>query len=121
MVTTSTTAATTEMEQCIINCMECYRVCEETLMYSVQKGGQFAEPMNLSLLADCARVCALSADFMIRQSERHILTCGICASICEACAKVCEQMANEPMMHRCAEVCNHCADSCRDMSGMPRA
>lgn len=105
-----------EMDQCIVNCMTCYRACAETKVYCVQKGGKHAAPEHLSLLGDCARICETSADFMIRRSERHGLTCGVCATICEACAADCEQMGEDEQMRQCAEVCRRCAQSCHAMA-----
>jgi hypothetical protein len=105
-----------EMETCIANCMECYRVCRHMMVHCLKKGGAHAAPDHQTLLADCAEICRTSADFMIRMSPRHHLTCGACAEVCAACAQDCERLADDDAMRRCAEVCRRCADSCRRMS-----
>jgi hypothetical protein len=84
-------------------------------------GGNHASPSHIGLMLDCAEICGTSARFMQRKSERHALTCGVCAQICEACARECESMANgDDVMLRCAALCHECAASCREMS-MARA
>jgi hypothetical protein len=105
------------MEQCIQNCLDCHRICLETIAYCLQQGGKHAEAAHIRLLQDCAQICATSADFMIRGSDLHTLTCAACAQICARCATACEQMGNDAQMKACAEVCRRCAESCRQMAG----
>jgi hypothetical protein len=105
------------MQECIQNCLDCHRVCLELVSHCLKMGGKHAEPDHIRLLLDCAQICATSADFMIRGSDLHALTCGACAEVCARCADDCERMAegDEPMT-RCAEVCRRCAESCRRMA-----
>lgn len=104
------------LEQCIEDCTECHRVCLATARYCLDQGGEHAEPEHVSLLLDCAQICATSADFMIRKSELHGLTCGTCAEICRRCAESCERMTSGSLMRECAEVCRRCAESCEQMA-----
>lgn len=104
------------MLDCIEVCHECHQVCLETVQYCLQKGGKHADPAHIKLLLDCAEICQTSENFMLRGSDRHDVTCGACAEICEACAVACESMGNDEQMRKCAEVCRRCADSCRQMS-----
>lgn len=112
-------AMSAEMEQCISNCLECHRICEETAAYCEQMGGEHAEPTHLRRLHDCAQICITSADFMLRGSDLHPQVCGICAQVCERCAESCEQFGEDAQMQECAEICRRCAESCRQMAGMP--
>lgn len=105
-----------EVQQCIDNCLECHSICMETITYCLEKGGKHAEANHIRLLQDCAQICQTSADFMIRVSDIHPQTCGVCAEVCERCAKSCEQFEGDAVMRRCAEMCHRCADSCRKMS-----
>lgn len=108
-----------EMQQCIQNCMECHRICTEMVSHCLSLGGQHAESPHITLLLDCANICATSADFMIRGSQYHGRTCGVCAEVCAACADDCERIAGgDEMMMRCVEVCRRCADSCKQMASM---
>lgn len=110
-----------EMEQCIENCLDCHRICEETAAYCTQMGGKHAEPMQLRLLRDCAQICITSADFMLRGSDLHPRVCGICAEVCDRCAESCELFGDDAQMQACAEICRRCAESCREMAGMAMA
>ena len=87
------------------------------MSHCLQQGGRHAEASHIQLLLDCVDICRTSADFMLRGSDLHTLTCGVCAQVCERCAQDCEQMGDDEMMRRCAEACRRCAESCRRMAG----
>lgn len=109
-----------EMEACIKNCSDCHHICIETMSYCLQKGGRHAEAHHIRLLQDCIQICHTSEDFMLRGSDLHTYTCGVCAEVCERCAQDCEQMGNDAQMKACAEMCRRCAESCRSMSQTTR-
>ncbi len=106
------------MRRCISDCLECNRVCIETVTYCLQQGGRYAELPHIRLLLDCAEMCRTSADFMLRQSDLHTTTCGICAQICERCADDCAGFSGDRVMQRCVDSCRRCSDSCREVAGM---
>jgi hypothetical protein len=113
------TQMSSEMQQCIENCQNCHAVCLETISHCLQMGGEHASASHIKLLQDCVQICQTSADFMIRGSNFHAQTCGVCADVCAACADHCEKMATGEMadvMQRCADACRRCAESCREMS-----
>jgi len=110
-----------DMERCIENCLECHRVCLETLSYCWEQGGRHVERRHLLLLEDCAQLCQTSADFMSRGSDIHPQLCGICADACERCARSCEQFGGDAQMKACADICRRCVESCRQMAGLARA
>lgn len=97
-----------DIQACIRTCLECYQAC---LAASVGR-----DPELSLLLQDCADVCALSAHVMIRNSPRHVDTCGLCADICDDCAEACASQRDDRQLTRCAEICWRCAESCREMS-----
>ena len=108
-----------EMQECIDNCTACHAICVTTINHCLQLGGRHAEASHIRLLQDCAQICALSADFMLRASPFHQRTCGVCAEICERCAEECERLAEgDEQMRACAAACRRCAESCRRMSHM---
>lgn len=109
--------ASPEMERCIQNCHDCHEVCLRTTRHCLEKGGRHAEPSHIRLLLDCAQICETSADFMLRGSELHRLTCGVCAEVCTRCAEDCERMADDDTMRQCVEACRRCAQSCFEMAG----
>lgn len=104
------------MQKCIQNCLDCHGICLNTVTYCLQQGGMHAEPAHIRLMLDCAEICQTSANFMLRGSELHLSTCGVCAEVCERCATSCEQMGDDAQMKACAEMCRRCAESCLQMS-----
>jgi len=111
-------AMSAEMRQCIDNCLACFRTCVETIEHCVTMGGKHAAPDHLRLMADCKDICLTSANFMMRQSDLHTLTCGVCAEVCQRCGDDCASMGDgDAAMTHCAEVCHRCAKSCRAMAG----
>lgn len=109
-----------EMQRCIENCTACHGVCVETISHCLMLGGEHASANHIRLLMDCAEICQLSANFMLRGSGRHEKTCGVCAEICSDCATECERMGkDDETMRRCAEFCRRCAASCEHRSQMP--
>jgi hypothetical protein len=107
-----------DLEYCIDNCLECYRVCWETFQYCLRVGGNHADWTLMRLLTDCAQLCQTSADFMIRGSELHAETCRACSEVCARCADACAALAGEDdLMQDCADTCTRCAESCERLAG----
>jgi len=106
-----------DMQQYIENCTQYHATCIATIQHCLGMGGRHASRDHIRLMADCAQICRTSADFMIRGSDLHPLTCGVCAEVCQRCADDCEQMSGaDATMKRCAEICRRCAESCRQMA-----
>ena len=104
---------TTKMENCIQECQECERVCQETLsQVCMVKGGEHMAPEHVMIMQDCVEICRLAADFMMRGSKNHAEVCSLCADICRQCADECEGMSG---MEKCVEVCEKFAESCEEM------
>ena len=104
------------MRHCIDECISCASICIETTMHCLQMGGEHAEPNHIRTLMDCAEICQTSANFMLRMSPMHKMTCGVCAEVCARCAEECERFENDSMMQRCAQACRSCEASCREMA-----
>lgn len=105
-----------DMRDCIQACQRCHNICLETIMHCLRMGDEHAEPEHIRLLMDCAEICQTSANFMLRTSNLHGLTCEICAEICERCARDCDRFVDDTMMQACAQTCRNCAESCRQMA-----
>lgn len=105
---------TASIEECIEHCTECHNVCVAHATHLLQVDDGLYSP-TVVLLLDCAQICRTSADFMLRSSPLHHLTCGICADICEECAQACDGL-DTPEASHCADVCRRCGASCREMS-----
>lgn len=107
-----------KMRACIQECHNCHDSCAETVTHYLQMGGEHAEPSHIRLLLDCAEICQTSATFILRMSEFHGQTCGVCAAGCERCAEDCERFADYQKMQQCAQACPNCAESCLEMAQM---
>jgi len=105
-----------QMQACIQSCTECHGVCFETIQHCLKMGGKHAEPAHICLLMDCAEICQTSANFMLRGSDFHGMTCWTCAEVCNRCSEDCRRFDDDPMMQRCADACRSCAQSCSQMA-----
>lgn len=104
------------MKECINNCQTCHATCLNHLStHCLEMGGAHVAPDHFLLMLDCAQICAVSADFMLRGSKHHAHICAECAEICEQCAASREALGD---MQECADACRACAGSCRMMSQM---
>jgi hypothetical protein len=104
------------MQSCIDQCTHCHDIClRAATTHCLETGGEHARPEHLKLMFDCADICRMAADFMLRGSPRHAAVCGLCAEICEECANDCERVGD---MRDCVEACRACAESCREMAQM---
>jgi hypothetical protein len=105
------------MEACIQACLDCHRICLATVAHCLQLGGNHAGPGHIRIMMDCAQICAVSADFMIRGSQHHPHLCRECAEICRECEASCAgHPAADDAMRRCAEMCRRCAEECGRMA-----
>lgn len=109
------------LKQCIENCSRCHQICLSMLEHCQTKGGSHAAASHLRLLGDCAEICQTSANFMLRNSPLHHLTCAACAEICNLCATECATLdSQDEHMQECARACQTCAASCQEMSHSAR-
>ena len=106
------------LQECIEECLQCHAVCTMTVQHCLVKGGEHAEVDIVGVLLDCAEICQTSANFMLRGSPYHALTCTTCATICQVCAEACASVDDDEQLAHCAEVCTSCAESCAQMAAM---
>lgn len=105
-----------EMKDCIDNCLNCHAVCLNTVQHCLERGGAHAEQAHVRLMLDCAEICQVSANFMLRGSELHGETCRACGVVCTRCAEDCARLGDDDQMRACVEMCRKCADSCKRMA-----
>jgi hypothetical protein len=107
------------MQECIERCLLCHASCEHTAGHCLQMRGEHASKRHQVLLKDCAQICLVSADFMLRGSILHRQVCDACAEICFRCGEECRRLAcDDTTMLLCAESCHECAQTCRKMAAM---
>lgn len=107
---------TAEYRECIQNCLECANICDQTLAYSLEKGGKHANAEHIKLLRDCAESCSMSASMMARSSQFSPQHCELCATICADCSASCRSMGIDAQMSACADACALSESSCRRMA-----
>lgn len=103
------------LKECIEKCLNCQRVCLETIQQCLSLGGEHVMKEHIALLMVCADICQTSARAMSLGAESHIVLCHACSQICQDCAKSCASMGDE-FMQICARICEECADWCARMS-----
>ena len=109
-------APSPEIQSCIDQCTCCHDIClRDATTHCLELGGEHARPEHLKLMFDCAEICQIAANFMLRGSPRHAAVCALCAEICEECANDCERVGD---MRDCVDACRSCAESCREMAQM---
>jgi hypothetical protein len=105
-----------ELQHCIEECLNCHAVCTMTAQYCLSEGEEYADVNLVGVLLDCAEICQTSANFMLRGSPHHVITCAACAELCRACEEACRSISGDERMTHCAEICAACAESCERMA-----
>jgi len=105
-----------ELQECIEECLNCHIACTTTAQYCLSQGGQHADADHLGLLLDCAEICQTSANFMLRGSPYHPITCLACAEVCRGCEESCRAFTDDDQMQLCADACASCAEHCERMA-----
>jgi hypothetical protein len=100
---------------CIDACTDCHHVCLEVLSSFLQPGGPELDTERYQLLADCAEICEISANFMLSASTRSHLLCGICAPLCDETAESCATVRDDRFA-ACAATCRRAAAACREVA-----
>jgi len=96
--------------------LSCAAVCQETLAYCLATGGAHAEAARVLLLMDCAALCRLSADLLLRGSELADQACTVGAEAAARCARALTPLAGDPRVQACIEACLRCASSYKQLS-----
>jgi hypothetical protein len=111
-----------EMDRCIQLCQDCHALCTRTIKHCLERGGRHAAPELVRLLSDCAQMCAINADYMLRGSVLHERVCGVCAEACKLCADDCSQIAgDDKVLKQCVDLCRRCGESCERMASQVAA
>ena len=105
-----------DLQECIEACLNCHAACTMTAQHCLSEGGEKAEINVVGVLLDCAEISQASANFMLRGSPYHGLTCGACAEICRACEEACRAFPDDEQLANCAQVCADCSEHCERMS-----
>ena len=106
-------ALQSDRDECIEDCLDCYRSCTETAMtHCLQAGGEHVEPEHFRLMLNCAQICRTTADFLLSDSDFDARICALCEEVCEVCADSCRTIGG---MDDCVQACEMSAESCAAM------
>ncbi len=105
-------------KQCIQDCLDCHRACQEMVL-SLHAEGRQGAANHERLLLNCAAICQASADYMAGNSVLQGRFCGACAEICLHYAQECERFEGDVHMKTVAKACRRCGESCRQMTIKP--
>jgi hypothetical protein len=104
-------------QQCQDACLTCHRVCLETAStHCLESGNRALTSEHIRLLVDCAQICQVCADFIIRDSELSGYVAGLCSHIANECAIAFEPLSDDPSLAVCHDCCRQCADLCLKVS-----
>ena len=103
-------------EALIQQLLACATACENCAASCLDE--QDVTPMAhcIELDRDCADVCFLGAQLLIRDSEFAHDYLAVCEKVCRECAEECGKHEHEHCK-KCAEECRKCADACHAHPG----
>ena len=104
-----------EMQRGMRDCLACALACEQTTEHCLSRGGEYASQDHIRLLRDCADLCRLSSELIVRGSTYGARLCTLCADACSACERWCSIFVGDAQMKTCVAACRTCAASCRDI------
>lgn len=103
-------------EECIAQCLECFRACSELIPHELNLRGEATASSHIRLLSACAVLCETAAKIMMLDADPAPQVCVLCAEICLQAAQSCEDHAEENRFAlECARACRRCAKSCQEM------
>lgn len=105
---------TPENKEIMARLGECREACLNGAMHSIERGGDHASLDHIGWLLDCADICMITPNFVIRDSEYAGDILSITSFICEDCAESCDNFPDDALMAECAEVCRSCANVCKN-------
>ena len=113
---TMTKAQISFVEKMIESCRDCHDICEETIFYAINKGGDLAQMDVLGVLMDCAGSTALSGKMILRGSPYFRRMAPSVIEICESCAAMCDTVPGDNYFRTCANSARRCADNLKQLS-----
>lgn len=110
------------VDRAVEACRSAHGTCTETIVYGLELGGDRADERLVTLLQDCADLCRLTEDVLLRGSRYTDRICGLCADSCEDAAEACDAFPDDEVMKACANETRRCADASRELvSSEPRS
>ena len=105
-----------QFQHCIEACLQSFESCEQMI---VHLNSQRNVDSNLiGLLNDAVEITQVAATFMLRGSNFHFRTCGVCAEVCKVCAEALDNLSMETddLLKSCVSTLRECSESCDQMA-----
>ena len=103
-----------EMQQCIEACIECQKCCVALETNCLKSGG--ADSRTIQTAKDCAEMCQMCSNFVMRESHFAVDICKLCSEVCKDCAAACDKTSRGSIAKECAVACRRCAETCMNVS-----
>ena len=94
---------------------DCVQACNACMTDCLREDDVQMLAKCIQLDRDCADICALTSEYVSRESEFAPALAKQCAVVCDACAGECEKHSHMVHCRLCAEVCRRCAEECRKL------
>jgi hypothetical protein len=103
--------------ECAKACNDCQRECDSCAHHCAHlvAEGKKEHLHTLGTCADCASICATSAQIVSRMGPLSGTVCEACAKACATCGEACEKFPTDEHMKRCAQECRKCEKACKEM------
>ncbi|MGI1806677.1 four-helix bundle copper-binding protein [Exiguobacterium sp. TDN 0502] len=95
------------LQNCIVTCNTCFDAC-----LSEEHVSAMTDCIRLD--RDCADICSLLVQAVVRNSSQVTTLAAACIEICENCARECAKHDHEHCQN-CAEACLACAKHCQQL------
>lgn len=83
--------------------LEGYDACLEAILEAMaRRGARSGE--RVTLLQDCAELCQVAADFLLRRSPRAERVGRFCAAVCAEASAACRVADGRPWLRQCGEI-----------------
>jgi hypothetical protein len=99
----------------VVACLGTKNVCLQTQRYCLTKGGKLVDPTFINQLQDCAAVCDLTANAVLRESALKSDLAKLCNQTCQTTVKACEQFKDDPQVQMCTQYAQASAQSCQEI------
>lgn len=111
------TTMSAQVDDCLEACLECHRICLETVSH-LSTGDDQVAAEDIRLLFNTADVCRTNASLLRGGADRHRGASVACAELCEQSARYCDGRGDDPRLRACAVACRRCAAACRGLAAL---
>jgi hypothetical protein len=85
--------------------------CHAAFAYCATEVAEVRDLGDLLCLADCAQICTIAAEFIMRGSTYCDLIRDVCFQMCTDAAQTCEAYPNDEVLSACADVLRDACDA----------